>query len=143
MIYAIAKGGRVLRYQSLALLKKIHGGNAAYQTFAEGELHEAQRRFKSAKLMEHNGMAVIGKTDEEAGAIKALKEIESAKKELEGIDREFGHRAKRGIGLRLARLAGIPETDGDYSRLNEAEQRAVSLRLRIEELEAGLDGNKA
>ena len=137
-IYTVIAGGKVLRYPSLALLKKLHGDAAAYQVVTDADMQAAAARTGAVRLYAHNGRVVMGRTQKEAEAIVALKEIDAAQRELEGIDREFGHRANRGLGLGIARASGVPETDEDYKRLCDAEQRAAALRLRMAELKAGL-----
>jgi hypothetical protein len=131
MIYTIVANDKVLRYPSLELLKKMHGNGAAYQSFSDEELAEVSKKTRGAKLYAHKGGAVLADTEGHIAVIKAIEEIDSVQKRLDGIDRKHGQRAARSLALKAARAAKIGEDDDDLKRLGEAERQAEALRRRM------------
>ena len=138
-MYTVTVKGKIYRYPSLELLKKIHGENAAYQSFPKEKLVEVSKKRHGAKLYAHNGTAILADTDEHAAAIETLKEIDGIQRQLEAIDRKHGPRTSRELALTAARKSKVSENDGDLKRLREAKEQSDALRGRMESLKKSME----
>jgi len=137
MVYATLLNGEAAAFQSLKMLKKICGENAAY-----AEVPEKDYFLAGKKLYAHNGVILAGKTGEEKALIGLYKQAEAAKSRLAAVDREAGAgRAVRGLALAAAAGQGIESAD--CARLRELEARAETLRAELAGLLAEAGGINA